>query len=111
MEPVWWSVLVSSGLTGTVFAFIQFLITRSDNKKQEENTKLELISECLIGIGHDRIMHLGQQYIERGSLTRAEYENIHDYLYKPYHNLGGNGAAEKIMNDINKLPIKERSVD
>lgn len=109
MEPIWLTIL-TSGVTASVLGFIQFLIARRDSKKQVYDEKIEQISACLIGIGHDRIVHLGQEYIERGSLTRVEYENLHDYLYVPYRNLGGNGVAEKIMNEVDKLPIRERKV-
>ena len=109
MEPIWLTIL-TSGVTASVLGFIQFLINRRDNKKQVYDEKIEHISTCLVGLGHDRIIHLGQEYLERGSLSKSEYENLHDYLYVPYKNLGGNGVAEKIMNEVNKLPIRERMV-
>ena len=61
----------------------------------------------LIGLGHDRIIFLGMTYIERGWITQDEYENIHDYLYVPYKLMGGNGSAERIMKEVNKLPIQK----
>lgn len=59
----------------------------------------------LIGLAHDRIVYLGMQYIERGYITQDEYENLYEYLYKPYEKLGGNGSAKRIMTEVNKLPI------
>lgn len=50
-------------------------------------------------------LHLGMCYIERGWITQDEYENLNDYLYKPYEKMGGNGSAQKIMLEVNKLPI------
>lgn len=84
------SVLASSGL----WAVVSKLLDRKDVK-----------SRVLIGLGHDRIIYLGLKYIERGYITRDEYENLNDYLYKPYKDLGGNGSAERIMQEVNKLPI------
>ena len=55
--------------------------------------------------GHDRIMYLGMVYIERGYITSDEYENLYEYLYKPYEKMGGNGSAKRNMNEVNKLPI------
>lgn len=69
-------------------------------------------TEMLIGLGHDRIIYLGMKYLERneseegGWITRDEYENLNTYLYKPYKALGGNGSAERIMKEIEKLPIR-----
>lgn len=84
------SVMASSGF----WAYIQKRGEKMDNK-----TKL------LIGIAHDRIVYLGMQYIKRGSISRDEYENLHDYLYVPYEAEGGNGSAKRIMKEVDKLPI------
>jgi hypothetical protein len=67
----------------------------------------------LIGLGHDRICHLGMCYIHRKDsngeayITKDEYENLYEYLYKPYLKLGGNGSAERIMDEVKKLPIRD----
>lgn len=84
------SVFASSGL----WAFIQ---SRRD-KKDARN-------ELLVGLAHDRIIFLGMSYIERGEITRDEYENLHDYLYVPYQKMGGNGSAARVMAEVEKLKI------
>lgn len=84
------SVIASSGF----WAWIQ----KKDDKKS-------LQSQMLIGLAHDRIVYLGMEYIERGWITRDEYENLNDYLYKPYKELGGNGSAQRVMVEVDKLPI------
>lgn len=63
--------------------------------------------KMLIGLGHDRIIFLGMKYIDQGYITYDEYENLYEYLYKPYKELGGNGSAERVMNEVQKLPIKK----
>lgn len=89
------TVLTSSGFTSALFAFLQ---------KQAD--KKDIKTKMLIGLGHDRIVYLGMKYIERGWITKDEYENLHDYLYSPYKTMGGNGSAERIMKEVEKLPIK-----
>lgn len=86
------SVIASSGFWG-------YLQTRP--KKKDDTTKL------LIGIAHDRIIFLGMSYVKRGWLTQDEYENIHRYLYQPYKKLGGNGTAERVMKEVEKLEIRD----
>jgi hypothetical protein len=88
------SVIASSG-------FWTFVIKRSDKK--------DIRTEMLIGLGHDRIVYLCMQYITRGWITNDEFENLNDYLYKPYCAIGGNGSAERLMKEVYKLPI--RSID
>ena len=72
---------------------------------QRKNENKDVKSQMLIGLAHDRIIFLGMKYIERGWISQDEYENLRDYLYKPYEKLGGNGSAQKVMIEINKLPI------
>lgn len=72
---------------------------------QRKSEKTDLKSQMLIGLAHDRIVYLGMTYIERGWITQDEYENLYEYLYKPYEKLGGNGSAKKIMQEVNKLAI------
>lgn len=85
------SVLASSG-------FWAYLSSRRE--KKDVKTKM------LVGLGHDRITWLGMQYIDRGFIYQDEYENLYDYLYKPYEELGGNGSAKRVMNAVSALPIK-----
>lgn len=73
----------------------------------QRSNKKDLKYKVLIGIAHDRIMYLGKSFIKRGSITADEYENLHDYLYAPYKQLGGNGSAERIMKEVDKLEIKQ----
>lgn len=88
---VFTSMLASSGLW-------TYLIKRADKK--------DLKTQMLIGLGHDRIIQSGMYYIERGWITQDEYENLHDYLYVPYKALGGNGSAERVMKEVDKLEIR-----
>lgn len=89
------SVIASSGF----WACLQKSIERKDVK-----------TEMLIGLGHDRIVYLGLCYIEQGWITQDAYENLNDYLYKPYEKMGGNGTAKKIMDEVNKLPIRQSKI-
>lgn len=72
---------------------------------QRKNENKDVKSQMLIGLAHDQIIFLGMKYIERGWISQDEYENLRDYLYKPYEKLGGNGSAQKVMIEVNKLPI------
>lgn len=85
------AVLASGGL----WSYLSARADKKDNKTM-----------MLIGLGHDRIISLGMGYIERGWVTQDEYENLYEYLYKPYKALGGNGSAERVMKAVQNLPIK-----
>lgn len=61
----------------------------------------------LRGLAHDRICYLGEEYIKQGYISKDDYENLHDHLYKPYEELGGNGTVKRIMDEVKKLPLRE----
>ena len=106
------STIIGAIFGGSGVTFLTFLIQRHDrktDKRQEEyaelSRKISEIADAVKGQGHDRIIYLGEKYIQRGGITRDEYENLHDYIYGPYKALGGNGTAEKVMRDVENLPI------
>lgn len=96
-----WIRLIITGLlaVGASTGFWTFIQHRKD--KKDARNKL------LIGLAHDRIMYLGSCYIQRGYISKEEYENLNTYLYEPYAEAGGNGSAAKIMLEVNKLPLWE----
>lgn len=71
------------------------------------NKKVSVEGKMLRGLAHDRIVELGEAYLARGYITTDEYENLHDYLFVPYKELGGNGTAAKIVEDVKKLPLRK----
>lgn len=89
--PLIVALLTSSGLWA--------LVSKRADKNNAER-------KMLVGLAHDRIIHLGMVYIERGYVTQDEYENLQVYLYEPYEKMGGNGSARRVMEEVQKLPIR-----
>lgn len=92
--PIVLAMLASNGLWA--------LIGKRRNKNDVERN-------MLVGLAHDRIIHLGMVYVTRGYVTQDEYENLNDYLYQPYEKMGGNGSAKRVMEEVRKLPIKREA--
>ena len=96
---IWLAVLTavvsSLGSSAGLWAYIQ----RKDTLKNAT-------TQLLLGLAHDRIVHLGMSYIDQGWVTKDEYEDLMKYLYVPYSTFGGNGLAEKVMADVRNLPMR-----
>lgn len=73
----------------------------------KRHERKSLTNKLLLGLGHDKIIYLSEKYIERGWITTEEYENLHDYLFIPYQEMGGNGTAAKLMGEVKSLPTKK----
>lgn len=71
----------------------------------KQNEKKSASTQLLLGMAHDRIVYVGKTYIHRGYLTLDEYEDFMKYLYEPYSHFGGNGLAERIVEEVRRLPV------
>lgn len=91
LVTVFVTVLASNGF----WAILQKKFDRNSTEKK-----------LLVGLAHDRIIYVGEEFIARGWITYDEYEDFMKYLYMPYAEYGGNGAAERISDEVKKLPLK-----
>ena len=73
------------------------------DKTKNATTKL------MMGLAYDKIVFLGLKYIERGWITTEELDDFRKYFYEPYRDLGGNGVAEKVMGEIDKLHLRSHT--
>jgi len=94
--PIWLEILIAFIASSGFWAMIQKVLDRKSVQ-----------AKMILGLGHDKIIYLCKCYIERGYVTPAEYENLHDYLYLPYKAMGGNGTAERLMKEVDGLPVRE----
>ena len=90
--------------SNALFAFIQFLISRSDKKKNHISQNDKNQSDMILGLGHDKILFLTDKFVQRGVITIKEKRNL-DYLYKPYEKMGGNGDCKIGYDACQKLRI------
>lgn len=87
-----------------IITFLSFLIKRLYGKLKHELTTQKMLKEGMLAMLHDRLYQLCTNYIERKSITVDELENL-EYLYKSYHNLGGNGTGTALFNRCKNLKI------
>lgn len=70
---------------------------------QKKMERKDAKSKILVGLAHDKIIEKSDEYMERGDwITDDEYTYLVEYLHDPYVELGGNGSAEKAVEDVKK---------
>lgn len=74
---------------------------------QNRGRKKSAETRLLMGIAYSKIIDLCTEYIQRGYVNTDEYHELEHYLFKPYQDMGGNGTAEKLFNDVSKLQVKD----
>jgi len=67
----------------------------------------DLVRRLVLGLAHDRLMFLSMLYIDKGRISKDEYENLCMFLYEPYKELLGNGTISRLMTEVDKLPITQ----
>ena len=97
------NLVTSLGLVFAGAGFWAWLTRRGDRKSA--NTQL------LLGLAHDRIVSSGMVFLQRGWVTKDEYDDFIKYLYEPYSKFGGNGLAEKVKEDVSRLPFYPPGTD
>lgn len=68
-------------------------------------TKKNATTTLILGLAHERIVDKGMFYIERGWITKDEYEDLVRYLWDPYEAMGGNGLAKKVIENVSNLRV------
>lgn len=95
-----WDILISALVTilcsSGIWGYITLRVTKRDG-----STKL------MVGMAQHMIVTEGRRLLDQGYVTLDEYRNLHKGLYGPYVRVGGNGLAEKIMKEVDKLPSKK----
>ena len=87
------AILGSSALAAIVSGIFNLLIGR-----QQKNADVMLL------LYHDIKVEC-KEYIERGSID-ADGLEVLTKMHDRYHKRGGNGYLDKLMAEVNKLPIE-----
>lgn len=95
-------VAASGGFLAASAGFWTYLVRRMRHRDMVRDAN----SHLLMGLAQNKIITLGMEYIERGWVTTDEFGNLKRYLWEPYCELGGNGAAERIMYAVQRLPFR-----
>lgn len=99
--------------TAELYDTVEELKECEEKDKAEVNEKLKRIedqnkaqSEAIKLILLDRILWLGQSYIDKGEISFDDRKRFHA-MHDSYHTgLGGNGDADLIVQAVDELPLK-----
>lgn len=99
MDPALQALVVALGgfLAGSGGFWVY--LTRKYEKK-------DAVDKLIMGLAHDKIVFLGMKYIEKGFVTKDEYDDLFKYFWEPYEALGGDGSAERIIRIVDLLPLR-----
>ena len=95
-------------LDGVVQFFLQRRARRQDSgaaRKTDLEKRLDAIADCLMASSMDRIQYLCKCYIKDRCVDVEDLRRLH-IMHEKYHNLGGNGDLDNLMEQVDALPLK-----
>ena len=97
---LYWIDYLSGIITALLAVGFRIVWKRVTIVKKENNG----IKNGMKALLHNEIMAMGKELVSEGCCTPEQFEEL-EYLYKPYHeDLGGNGSAERMYNQVKELP-------
>lgn len=96
------ALLGSTGVSTVVVA----CLNHRWSKKDKKNALMDALVEAQQVVMLDRIRYLGEKYIAAGEIRLADKLNL-KAMYKAFKKLGGNGDADPIMEEVDRLPVIE----
>ena len=74
---------------------------------QNRSKKKSAESRLLMGIAYSEIIRRCEHYLKNGCIGTDEYNELNRYLFEPYAEMGGDGTAQKLMDEVRKLPTEK----
>ena len=100
--PLFLCFIALGAFGAALISFFQFLISRRDKKKENESEERKALRYIMLYIIQERAKEL----ILDGEATTDDVRSLREW-HEVYHKgLGGNGDADKLMQAVDKLPMK-----
>lgn len=89
---------VSSGALAAVINIVFMAIKEWQDRRKGLRAAMRILLD-------DRVAWLGEKYLRDGEITASNLK-IFMKLHQAYHDLGGNGYHDALLEAVKKLPIK-----
>lgn len=99
-----WIGSALSAMALIAVALIEVGAAKDRRKAKNQNTLQDGVQALL----RDRIIQAHNHYTEKGYIPVYGMDNVMK-LYEAYHELGGNGTATKLVDDLRELPTEKRA--
>ncbi|WP_100065107.1 hypothetical protein [Miniphocaeibacter massiliensis] len=100
-------VLIITGLS--ISGILKKYLNWKKTNIEKSNERIMLIEKTQLAILHNKIYMTTIQLIEKGSVTLDDLEDLR-YLFEPYKQLGGNGTAERLYSEVQRLKIVKEEI-
>lgn len=96
------TIIVAVFASGGFWAFLQNYLTNRSRRNSAEQ-------KLILGLAFRQIIDMCNFYINRGYIDAEEYKELNHYLFEPYQAMGGNGTAQRLIKEVERLPIRKET--
>lgn len=89
---------------GAVCGAISIVLRRLRSRQKALAKRQQAVEAGVQALLHDRIYGEYAQCLKKGYADVNDIRNL-EYLYRPYHALGGNGTGTELFERVKKMPV------
>lgn len=108
MTEILVAVLASSAfaaLINQVGNALQWKRQRAAAQEDGVDQRIKNLEQGMMAVLLDRIQYLCKCYIKDGAVDVDDLRRLH-IMHERYHELGGNGDLDQLLDAVNHLPLK-----
>jgi hypothetical protein len=98
-----WAKAALASVTAAVVAAFTGALKYLYSRQKAQTARQEAVEEGVQGLLHSELYKECGVCEKKGFATADDLKNL-EYLYKPYHALGGNGTGTVLYERVKKLP-------
>lgn len=100
--PNWVSTLIGA-FGGSAFTAVLAALKIAKSSRAQQGAKQTAMEDGILALLHDRLFGIYDSCKIKKCATVEDIRNL-EYLYKPYHALGGNGTGTEVYDRIKDMP-------
>lgn len=100
-----WAKALISSVAAVVVGAIAGAIKHLYSRQKAQAARQDAVEQGLQALLHDRIFAMYAECEQKRYASVEDMRNA-EYLYKPYHNLGGNSTGTELYQRIKNMPTE-----
>lgn len=92
-------------ILGGLLGFISTKFKKNKQKEEEEKKKINVLEQGVQALLRNEIIRRYREFESKGEISILDKENLEE-MFEQYKNLGGNGTAKKMMDELLNLKTK-----